>query len=331
MGENASPSVMTTYIYKVKPSEPVAVPEASLPTKYSPGGETAEIAVVEKGSYISFRSLTSGAELLYKTNDNNVAELAGEGTLLYDNSKGILVDGNYGDTFQVNIRAVKWDEEYKVKEMKSTDVYCFTYMIAEQKQALKPTATPVTQEKNPTVVTPGDKILLSTTTDGADIYYTVDGSSPEITKAEDGKITNGENTRLYNPAEGIVMPLDGEGYFTVHAIAVAAEYKNSPEAIFIYAYPDSVQSPYANIPSGSVDLGTKVLLKNKTDGATIHYTVNTDGSVPADPTVSSSVFDEAQPIVINGKTVIKAFAVKNGVKSAIVTLTYTTKDQLASP
>ena len=332
VGENASPSVMTTYIYKVKPSEPVAVPEASLPTKYSPGGETAEIAVVEKGSYISFRSLTSGAELLYKTNDNNVAEKPEEnGTLLYDNSTGIRVDGNYGDTFQVNIRAVKWDEEYKVKEMKSTDVYCFTYMIAEQKQALKPTATPVTQEKNPTVVTPGDKILLSTTTDGADIYYTVDGSSPEITKAEDGKITNGENTRLYNPAEGIVMPLDGEGYFTVHAIAVAAEYKNSPEAIFIYAYPDSVQSPYANIPSGSVDLGTKVLLKNKTDGATIHYTVNTDGSVPADPTVSSSVFDEAQPIVINGKTVIKAFAVKNGVKSAIVTLTYTTKDQLASP
>ena len=332
VGENASPSVMTTYIYKVKPSEPVAVPEASLPTKYSPGGETAEIAVVEKGSYISFRSLTSGAELLYKTTDNNVAEKPEEnGTLLYDNSTGIRVDGNYGDTFQVNIRAVKWDEEYKVKEMKSTDVYCFTYMIAEQKQALKPTATPVTQEKNPTVVTPGDKILLSTTTDGADIYYTVDGSSPEITKAEDGKITNGENTRLYNPAEGIVMPLDGEGYFTVHAIAVAAEYKNSPEAIFIYAYPDSVQSPYANIPSGSVDLGTKVLLKNKTDGASIHYTVNTDGSVPADPTVSSSVFDEAQPIVINGKTVIKAFAVKNGVKSAIVTLTYTTKDQLASP
>ena len=332
VGENASPSVMTTYIYKVKPSEPVAVPEASLPTKYSPGGETAEIAVVEKGSYISFRSLTSGAELLYKTTDNNVAEKAGENeTLLYDNSTGILVDGNYGDTFQVNIRAVKWDEDHKVKEMKSTDVYCFTYMIAEQKQALKPTATPVTQEKNPTVVTPGDKILLSTTTDGADIYYTVDGSSPEITKAEDGTITKGENTRLYKPAEGIVMPLDGEGYFTVHAIAVAAEYKNSPEAIFIYAYPDSVQSPYANIPSGSVDLGTKVLLKNKTDGATIHYTVNTDGSVPADPTVSSSVFDEAQPIVINGKTVIKAFAVKNGVKSAVVTLTYTTKDQLASP
>ena len=63
------------------------------------------------------------------------------------------------------------------------------------------------------------------------------------------------------------MPLDEEGYFTVHAIAVAEDYKNSQEAIFIYAYPDAVQSPYANIPSGSVDLGTKVLLKNRTEGS----------------------------------------------------------------
>ncbi len=54
-------------------------------------------------------------------------------------------------------------------------------------------------------------------------------------------------------------------------------------------------------------------------------------TAPEDPTVSSSVFDATQPIVINGATVIKAFAVKNGVKSAIVTLTYTSKDQLAAP
>ena len=104
------------------------------------------------------------------------------------------------------------------------------------------------------------------------------------------------------------MPLDEEGYFTVHAIAVAEDYKNSQEAIFIYAYPDAVQSPYANIPSGSVDLGTKVLLKNRTEGASIHYTIKTDGTEPADPTISSSVFDETQPIVINGKTVIKALS-----------------------
>ena len=184
------------------------------------------------------------------------------------------------------------------------------------------------------MVTPGDKILLSTYTEGASIYYTVDGSSPEVKwsgASDNPTLEIGDNTLPYNAGQGIVMPEDGDGYFTIHAVAVANDYQNSPETIFIYAYPDAVQTPYANIPSGSVDLGTKVLLRNKTEGATIHYTVKTDGTEPADPTVSSSVFDEAQPIVINGKTVIKAFAIKNGVRSAIVTLTYTTKDQLAPP
>ncbi len=130
------------------------------------------------------------------------------------------------------------------------------------------------------MVTPGDKILLSTSTEGAKIYYTVDGSSPEVKwsgASDNPTLEIGANTLLYDAGQGIVMPQDGEGYFTIHAVAVANDYQNSPETIFIYAYPDAVQTPYANIPSGDVDLGTTVLLKNKTEGATIHYTVSTDG------------------------------------------------------
>lgn len=348
IGADSSPSVMTTYIYKVTKSEQVSAPEASLATQYSPGGESEEIAMVEKGTFISFRSLTPGAEILYSIDSGTgtgteIAEIADEDlpegapithTYKYKSSEGIEVKGDYGATFQVRVRAVKWNKNHTIKEMKSSATLCFTYTIAPQKQALKPTATPATQENNPTVVTPGDKILLSTSTEGASIYYTVDGSSPEVKwsgASDNPTLEIGDNTLPYNAGQGIVMPEDGDGYFTIHAVAVANDYQNSPETIFIYAYPDAVQTPYANIPSGSVDLGTKVLLRNKTEGATIHYTVKTDGTEPADPTVSSSVFDEAQPIVINGKTVIKAFAIKNGVRSAIVTLTYTTKDQLAPP
>ena len=338
IGSSSSPSGLVTYVYKVKPAEPVSEPEASLPTQYTPDGRDLESAVVERGSYVSFRSLTPGAELLYRIGSEEVAEIADEdrkdevttGTLKYNSSEGILVEGDYGATFSISIRAVKWNSDHTVKEMKSSKTLCFTYTIAQQKQALKPTATPATQENAPTTVTPGDKILLSSSTKGSSIYCTTDGSTP-VVEWIDKELKVGENTKLYNAGEGIIMPLDGEGYFTIHAIAVAEDYKNSQEAIFIYAYPDAVQSPYANIPSGSVDLGTKVLLKNRTEGASIHYTIKTDGTEPADPTISSSVFDEAQPIVINGKTVIKAFAVKNSVKSAIVTLTYTTKDQLAPP
>lgn len=338
IGSSSSPSNAVTYVYKVKPAEPVSEPEASLPTQYTPDGRDLESAEVERYSYVSFRSLTSGAELLYKIGSEEVAEIADKdrtdgvetGTLKYDSSVGIQVDGDYGATFSISIRAVKWNSNHTVKEMKSSKTLCFTYTIAQQKQVLKPTATPATQESAPTTVTPGDKILLSSSTKGSSIYYTIDGSTP-VVEWDDKKLKVGENTELYDAGKGIIMPLDEEGYFTVHAIAVAEDYKNSQEAIFIYAYPDAVQSPYANIPSGSVDLGTKVLLKNRTEGASIHYTIKTDGTEPADPTISSSVFDETQPIVINGKTVIKAFAVKNSVKSAVVTLTYTTKDQLAPP
>lgn len=339
IGSSSSPSSLVTYVYKVKPAEPVSEPEASLPTQYTPDGRDLESAVVEKGSYVSFRSLTSGAELLYQIGSKEVAEIADEdqteddkktGTLKYNSNEGIKVEGDYGATFSISIRAVKWNSNHTVKEMKSSKTLCFTYTIAPQKQALKPTATPATQESAPTTVTPGDKILLSSSTKGSSIYYTIDGSTP-VVEWVGKELKFGENTKPYNAGEGIIMPLDEEGYFTVHAIAVAEDYKNSQEAIFIYAYPDAVQSPYANIPSGSVDLGTKVLLKNRTEGASIHYTIKTDGTEPADPTISSSVFDETQPIVINGKTVIKAFAVKNSVKSAVVTLTYTTKDQLAPP
>lgn len=338
IGSSSSPSSLVTYVYKVKPAEPVSEPEASLPTQYTPDGRDLESAVVEKGSYVSFRSLTSGAELLYQIGSKEVAEIADDDrtdgvkteTKKYKSNEGIRVEGDYGATFSISIRAVKWNSDHTVKEMKSSKTLCFTYTIAPQKQALKPTATPSTQESAPTTVTPGDKILLSSSTKGSSIYYTIDGSTP-VVEWVDKELKIGENTKPYDAGEGIIMPLDEEGYFTVHAIAVAEDYKNSQEAIFIYAYPDAVQSPYANIPSGSVDLGTKVLLKNRTEGASIHYTIKTDGTEPADPTISSSVFDETQPIVINGKTVIKAFAVKNSVKSAVVTLTYTTKDQLAPP
>lgn len=338
IGSSSSPSSLVTYVYKVKPAEPVSEPEASLPTQYTPDGRDLESAVVEKGSYVSFRSLTSGAELLYQIGSKEVAEIADDDrtdgvkteTKKYKSNEGIRVEGDYGATFSISIRAVKWNSDHTVKEMKSSKTLCFTYTIAPQKQALKPTATPSTQESAPTTVTPGDKILLSSSTKGSSIYYTIDGSTP-VVEWVDKELKIGENTKPYDAGKGIIMPLDEEGYFTVHAIAVAEDYKNSQEAIFIYAYPDAVQSPYANIPSGGVDLGTKVLLKNRTEGASIHYTIKTDGTEPADPTISSSVFDETQPIVINGKTVIKAFAVKNSVKSAVVTLTYTTKDQLAPP
>lgn len=334
LGTEGEPGQTVTYAYHVSPMGKTSAPEASMDTLHFPGGEDKDSTRVQKGASLSFQSLTPGAELYYVLGDGSAEVLDHEEgeTKLYDNKNGIEVEGDYGNQFVVRMKAVKWSTDGTGrKELKDSETVRFIYTIADQEQAVAPNATPATSDQETTVITPGDKILLSTTTKGARIYYTTDGSAPVVTKSEDGTFTPADGTLLYDAGQGIITPVSGNGYFTVRAIAVHPDLANSPETKFTYSFPDAVQMPYANIPSGDVDMGTEIILKNKTEGAEIYYTISRDGSTPADPTISSSVFDAEQPIVIDGETIIKAIAVKDGVKSAILTLTYHSRDQLSAP
>ncbi len=334
LGTEGEPGKTVTYAYQVSPMGQASVPEASMDTLHFPGGEDKDSTQVQKGASLSFQSLTPGAELYYVIGDSNAEVLDHEEgeTKLYDSKNGIEVEGDYGNQFVIRMKAVKWSTDGTGrKELKDSETVRFIYTIADQDQAVAPTATPSTSDQEPTVITPGDKILLSTPTKGASIYYTADGSAPSVTKSEDGTFAPEGSTLLYDAGQGIIAPSSGNGYFTVRAIAVHPELSNSPEAKYTYSFPSDVEMPYANIPSGDVDMGTEVILKNKTEGAEIYYTVSRDGTTPEDPTISSSVFDATQPIIINGATVIKAIAVKDGVKSGILTLTYNSREQLSAP
>lgn len=334
LGTEGEPGKTVTYAYQVSPMGQASVPEASMDTLHFPGGEDKDSTQVQKGASLSFQSLTPGAELYYVIGDSNTEVLDHEEgeTKLYDSKNGIEVEGDYGNQFVIRMKAVKWSTDGTGrKELKDSETVRFIYTIADQDQAVAPTATPSTSDQGPTVITPGDKILLSTPTKGASIYYTADGSAPSVTKSEDGTFAPTGSTLLYDAGQGIIAPSSGNGYFTVRAIAVHPELSNSPEAKYTYSFPSDVEMPYANIPSGDVDMGTEVILKNKTEGAEIYYTVSRDGTTPEDPTISSSVFDTTQPIIINGATVIKAIAVKDGVKSGILTLTYNSREQLSAP
>ena len=334
LGSGGEPGETITYAYQVSPMGQTPAPEATMDTLHFPGGEDKDSTKVRKGASLSFQSLTSGAELYYIIGDGSTEVLDHEEgeTHRYDDKNGIEVTGDYGNQFVIRMKAVKWSTDGTGrKELKDSETVRFIYTIADQEQTVAPTATPSTSDREPTVIRPGDKILLSTPTKGASIYYTADGSVPSVTKSEDGTFAPEGSTLLYDAGQGIMAPPSGNGYFTVRAIAVHPELANSPEAKYTYSFPSDVGIPYANIPSGDVDMGTAVILKNKTEGAEIYYTVSRDGTTPEDPTISSSVFDATQPIIINGATVIKAIAVKDGVKSGILTLTYNSREQLSAP
>lgn len=322
LADGYEPSTMLEYVYKVQSAQQVSNPEAAYETRYMPGGEGIEVASVSKDANISFLSLTPEATLCYAIGSGSEVpkdEIPEE---------GIKVEGNYGDNFVVRVLAKKTG-------MLDSDIITFVYEISDQEMVNAPTATPGTTADVPTTVIPGNKILLSTTTKEAVIFYTTDGSSPQLTENEDGSYSVAEEdkeiTKQYDPSTGIVMPLDGSGYFSITAVAVKTGMAKSSEVHFTYNYPGTVLAPYANIDSGKVNLDAKVILKNLTEGAVIYYDVAYGKDVPAEPTLSSSVFHEEYPFVISQKTTIKAMAVKDGVKSTVATFTYDPMAQLDAP
>lgn len=312
-------SDIVEYLYVVEEKHKVAAPEATFETRYMPGGENNEIASIAAGSNISFFTVTADAELYYAIGTGTTAP----STPIPGN--GIMVEGNYNSNFIVRIQAKK-------EGMLDSDIITFVYRIAEQETVDAPTATPGTTVDNPTVVIPGNKILLSSTTRGASIYYTTDGTVPKVRELENGTYeAANKKTFLYDPNTGIEMPLDGEGFFTISSIAVKSGLANSAETRLTYAYPSAVSKPYANVEAGKVELNTSVYLKNLTEGATIYYTIAYGDSVPEEPTFSSAVFNNEYPFVVTQKMTIKAMAAKDGVKSSVVSFVYEPLQQFDVP
>ena len=144
-------------------------------------------------------------------------------------------------------------------------------------------------------VTAGTEITISTTTDGAKIYYTTDETTPTA-----------EST-FYDGAIAVTTPT------TIKAIAIKDDAVSS---VATASYTINVTSPAFSLEGGSYLEGTKVTITSA--GNTIYYT--TDGSTP---TASSTQYTE--PIAIAaGKKSYKAIAVDAyGNTSGVVTRTYT--------
>jgi hypothetical protein len=178
---------------------------------------------------------------------------------------------------------------------RTSEVGTFTYT-----QGTPP--NPVTASPNSGVVSSGQVVTLSTTTAGATIYYTTDGTNPVVGAAG---TTAGSTVTITANTQ-------------VRAIARSGTGINSAVSIFNYTLPGSPEPPVANPVSGTeFQTNLNVTLSTPTSGATIYYTVN--GSTP---TTSSTQYT-GTPLSLVSTTTVKAIASLSGADSLVAEFTYT--------
>ena len=143
----------------------------------------------------------------------------------------------------------------------------------------------------------GTKVSLSSSTPGVQIYYTLDKSEPT------------ENSTLYT------APIEITENITITAIAVLGENK-SEIAAASFTTKFEVADPVFSLPEGTYGQGSALGIACATQGAEIYYT--DDGSAPDE---TSTLFGGV--IVLEETTTFKAVAIFRGVRSNIVSATYT--------
>jgi len=159
--------------------------------------------------------------------------------------------------------------------------------IINQPAAATPTFSPA-----PGNYTSMPTVTMSSTTPGANIYYTTNGTTP--TTASQG----------YNG------PIVVRSATTFNAIAGESGYASSPVATAAYTL--TAGAPTFSPAAGNYTSAQTVTINSVTPGATIYYTTN--GSTP---TSSSPVY--GGPISVSSSETIKAFAAETGFTSSAVT------------
>jgi LruC domain-containing protein len=235
---------------------------------------TSPIFTPPAGTYNSAQSVTitssiSGASIRYTTDGSTPSETVGT---VYTGS--VAISGN------TTLKAIAYKSG-----MADSPVTSGSYVI----NCATPTLSPATGS-----YTSAQSVSMSTTTTGASIYYTTDGTTPTT------------SSTLYSSAISVGSNM------TIKAIAVKSGMGNSGLASETYTILLPVTAPTFTPAAGTYTTAQSVTLASITSGASIYYT--TDGTTP---TASSNAYTGA--INISANTTLNAIAVKSGMSNSTVT------------
>jgi nucleoid-associated protein YgaU len=139
-------------------------------------------------------------------------------------------------------------------------------------------------------------VTLATSTEGAEIRYTTDGTAPTATTGT-----------VYSTAIAVSSTT------TIRAIAAKTGWGDSPVVSATFTISGRVADVQFDPPAGSYDTSASVTLRTSTEGAQIYYT--TDGSKP---TAAAGIL-YAGPISVTATQTIQAVGVKQSMGDSTVT------------
>jgi N-acetylneuraminic acid mutarotase len=161
-------------------------------------------------------------------------------------------------------------------------------------------------------------VTLNDATNGAFIYYTIDGTTPTI------------SSTVYLPS--VSQPLSILYSETLKAIAFASGCQPSAVVTETYTLPTKVAAPIFNPPGGTYSSAQAVAISDTTPGVNIFYT--TDGTMPTEssPELPGGSFMVSMSETVNAVAVAYGYGINSAGASPVVTATYTLNlPQAAAP